>query len=101
MTIEHEQLFHNDNPDVYRHLKDLALVGRRSGMQHCSIMKLFAVLRWEIDISTTDPKFKINNNLMPFYARLLMEQEPELEGFFRLRRRKQTKGEHYEKTINI
>ena len=36
-------------------------------------------------MTTPDPVFKLNNNHRAFYARLLMAQEAELEGFFEVR----------------
>ena len=43
-------------------------------------------IRWHIDVETEAPDgFKINNNFSPFYARLWMVENPEREGFFRLR----------------
>jgi len=41
------------------------------------------VLRWERAMKTTDQtEWKLNNNYTSRYARLIMEQEPDLEGFF-------------------
>ena len=38
-------------------------------------------------MGTNDPasEFKLNNNYRSFYSRLLMEQEPELAGYFETR----------------
>jgi len=36
-------------------------------------------------MNTTDPVFKINNNHAPYYARYLMDMNPELRGFFNIR----------------
>jgi hypothetical protein len=78
--------FHTQNPDVYQKLRSLALQMRRRGVEQYSIKSLFEVLRWHHALTTNDPSgYKLNNNYTSFYARLLMEREPELEGFFELR----------------
>jgi hypothetical protein len=82
--------FHADNPHVYTQLKDLALKMRRTGRERYGIKSLFEVMRWHRALRTTEDDFKLNNNYTSFYARLLMEREPELGGFFNTRKR--TKG---------
>lgn len=77
--------FHEANPHVYAKLRDLALQLKRKGRERYSITGLFEVVRWHTALNTTDPDFKLNNNLRPWYARLLMDQEPELADFFRTR----------------
>ena len=78
-------VFHANNPNVFLELRRLARELKNAGHSHYSIKGLFEVLRWHTALSTTDPKYKLNNNLTPFYARLLMQTDPELQGFFRLR----------------
>ncbi len=78
--------FHTAHPEVYRRLRELALQMRRRGVQQYGIGGLFEVLRWKEALRTHDPDgYKLNNNYRSFYARLLMEREPELRGFFELR----------------
>jgi hypothetical protein len=81
--------YHAANPQVYRRLRAKAFALLATGKRKYGINTLIEVLRWEHDMSidTTD-EFKINNNHAPFYARLLMETNPELEGFFNLRDQK-------------
>ena len=78
--------FHRANPQVYKELRKRALRLLAVGHRRYSIYALFNVLRWHHDIKTVGDAFKINNNHGPFYERLLMEQEPELAGFFRTRK---------------
>ena len=80
--------FHAENPHVFEELRKLALKMRRSGRKHYGMKGLFEVLRWHRALETTDGDFKLNNNYTSFYARLLMDSEPELEGFFRTRKAK-------------
>lgn len=78
--------FHAANPDVYRQLRDLALDMSRRGIRRYGMKGLFEVLRWHHALRTHDPDgFKLNNNYTSFYARLLMDREVALVGFFELR----------------
>ena len=78
--------FHRDNPHVYEKLVELARAVQRAGFRNYGIEPLFARLRWHYDIDTRSTDgFKLNNNYTSRYARLLMEREPDLAGFFRTR----------------
>ena len=81
-------VFHRANPDVYAELVSLALKGKRLGLQRGSINQLFEVLRWEslVRIIRGDDDFKLNNNHRPYYARLIMDAEPTLKGWFEIRK---------------
>jgi hypothetical protein len=77
--------FHRINPHVYDALVKLArqslVRGKRTG-----IGALFEVLRWQWVIETGSvDEFRLNNNMRSRYARLIMAQEPDLEGFFDIR----------------
>lgn len=85
LTLEQRfEAFHEANPHVYAHLRRLALDARRKGRQ-VGIKMLYEVLRWQYAMSTTDDDFKLNNSYTSFYARLLMQQEAELAGYFETR----------------
>jgi len=77
--------FHEANPAVYDALRNLALDMRRRGVQHYGTKGLFEVLRWSYSLQTQGDEFLLNNNYTSRYARLLMQQEPELAGFFETR----------------
>lgn len=77
--------FHEANPHVYRELLRLALEMRRRGREKWGIAGIFEVLRWNRAMQTDAPDYKLCNTHRAFYARMLMEQEPELRGFFDLR----------------
>ena len=89
--------FHTANPDVYAELRSLALRLRRQGRKFYGIKALYEVVRFNHAMSKTphlpaygvEPKeLKINNNFTALYARLLMEREPKLKGFFATRKRR-------------
>ena len=86
---EHFEQFHERHPEVYVELLRLAQTGVRAGRTKLGIWQLVAVLRWNRSIEGLPDEredYKINNNYASRYARLLMEQNPELEGIFELRR---------------
>ncbi len=85
--------FHSQNPHVYQHLRQLALQLRNSGIQRWGIKALWEVCRYELVLRTSASarEFKLNNNYTAYYARLLMERNPELSDFFETRERR---GDH-------
>jgi len=94
-TWEEDQLeadpgmvFHRENPQVYQHLRASALALLDAGHRHHSIKGLFEVLRYNAKLRTNGKSYKLNNNHTAFYARLLMNREPRLDGFFYLRTRR-------------
>lgn len=80
--------FHVINPQVYRMLVALAREWRSvRPKQRVGIARLFEYIRWEIDvrINPSGDGFKLNNNFRSRYARLIMEQEPDLADVFEIR----------------
>lgn len=78
--------FHRENPHVYRHLRNYARKLLARGYKRWSIAGLFEVIRYGMAIDTnTDDRFKLSNNYKPLYARMLMLNEPDLDGFFILK----------------
>jgi hypothetical protein len=83
--------FHDKNPAVYRLLVRFARQWRqRFGPDAVmGIGQLFERVRWEVCIKTDDAMgFKLCNNHRAFYARLIMERNPDLDGVFRLRKQR-------------
>jgi len=82
------EAFHAANPRVYRVLRDKALELRRAGRTHYGLKRLFEWLRYDSPVAVlTDDGYRLNNSYTPHYARLLMDSEPELVGFFETRER--------------
>lgn len=85
-TIEERfQAFHTENPDVYRQLvsitRNAKMNGRNIGMK--AVGERF---RWQRENDTHDSSvYKLNNDYLSRYARLIMQQEPDLAGFFETR----------------
>ena len=93
-TVEGETIserfrsFHELNPHVYESLVGMAMRLRRNGRLKWGLKGLFEVLRWSQAIATQGDEYRLNNNYTALYARLIMEQEPALEGFFDVRERR-------------
>ena len=85
--------FHSENPHVYDKLEQLALQLRRSGINRWGMKALWEVCRYELMLRTSASakSFRLNNNHTAYYARLLMDQNPELAGFFETR---EHRGDH-------
>ena len=66
----------------------LAREWREYGRDTWSIDAAFQVARWQRRIAglpSEEEKYKLNNNHRAHYARLIMEQEEDLDGIFELR----------------
>lgn len=88
-TIEERFIeFHHDNPRVYDELVRAArLYKRQTGRGKCGMSLLFGRVRWVLAMETDSADgFRLNNNYASFYSRLIMAQEPDLEGMFDTRR---------------
>lgn len=80
------EAFHTANPWVYDALVTLARDLRARGHERVGMKMLFEVLRWNWMLTTSSPDgFKLNNNMTSRYARLIMDNEPDLAGVFELR----------------
>lgn len=87
-TIEARfQRFHLEHPEVYRRLRDLAIGLRRRGWTHLGIGMLWETLRYHTMLGSTpdEDAFRLNDHFRSRYARLLMDQEPELAEAFETR----------------
>lgn len=82
---EQFEAFHAEHPEVYGELVKVSrqVRGRRA---HWSIGAAFEVVRYYRMIGPDEGEpFLLNNNYRSYYARLIMANEPDLEGFFALR----------------
>lgn len=87
-TCSHEQKFyefHRANPQVWIEFEQKALEMIKAGRRHYSARAILEVARWSIHLQTTDEEFKVNNNHIPYYARMFRANHPEHAGFFRTR----------------
>lgn len=79
--------FHEAHPHVYYALTRLAREWVSAGHGKLGIATLFEKLRWEWHVAGVRDSqgYKLNNNYRALYARLLMTQEPDLNGLFDIR----------------
>lgn len=78
--------FHMDNPKVYERLVRKARAWRDAGHSHGSIKMFWESLRFDYGLEIgARGRFKLNNNHHSRYARLIMEREHDLAGFFETR----------------
>ena len=61
--------FDRNNPHVWKLFTDIVIKHINSGHNRGSVEFIFNIMRWEHDMETTDPFYKINNNHKPYYAR--------------------------------
>ena len=95
--------FHEANPRVYKLLVDYARRWRRANPSvPVGIDLLYARIRWDFAVNTetvearrrmassegTVNNFKLSNNHKPYYARLIMEKNPDLKGVFVTKKQK-------------
>lgn len=85
--------YHRQNPNVYELIVAYARRAKRGGKKEWGIAAIIEIIRWEHffkaqeeGIKTeggAEEKFKISNDYRSRYARLIMEQEADLSGFFK------------------
>lgn len=87
-SADKAEAFHARNPHVLARLHDLALGLLMRGHVRYSVKGLFEIIRFEEAMRTTGMAtegLKLNNDLTASYARMLMEEDPRLAGFFETR----------------
>lgn len=82
--------FHANNPEVYNNLVRLAREFRRNSQNYnrkMGIGMLYEVLRWSyyINVDLGEEEFKLSNDFRAPYARLIMQQEPDLQDAFNIK----------------
>ncbi len=90
ITDERSEEFHRRNPGVCRWLLKAALQQLADGHTHGSMRNLVEQLRQDSGdlVIERDSKYKLDNGHIPFYSRLVMQNEPALRGYFETRKRK-------------
>jgi hypothetical protein len=79
--------FHQRNPHVYHLIVDISKRMKRSGIRKFGMKGVFEYLRWQYSMQTQGERYRLNNIYTSIYARLVMETEVELKGFFETRKR--------------
>jgi hypothetical protein len=77
--------FHKENPHVYERLAEMAVDALYAGVTRLGMKQLFEVLRYEEKIRTSGDEFRLNNNYTAYYARMLIDDSPQVKSMFELR----------------
>jgi hypothetical protein len=80
--------YHKANPRVFELFKQITFKAINKGKTKLSASLVVNVIRWEHFLETTtqrDGDFKINNNFVPYYARLFMRDFPKYDKIFNTR----------------
>jgi hypothetical protein len=80
--------YHEENPQVYQTFKDYAQRIKATGRGQYSGWVICQVIRWERDVQTRGDVFKLNNDFIALYSRLLIAERPEFADFLELREMK-------------
>ena len=83
--LEAFEAFHAAHPAVYDELARVARSVKAKGFKRYGIKACFEVVRYHRMIEGLDGVPKLNNSLTAYYARRLMDSEPDLAGFFETR----------------
>jgi hypothetical protein len=78
---------HKNNPDIYNMFEHYALRASEYRERY-SAKIIFHIMRWNTMIEEDGSEYKIDDGWISHYARLFMDKNPELEGFFQTRVRK-------------
>ena len=78
---------HKNNPDIYNMFEHYALRASEYRERY-SAKIIFHIMRWNTMIEEDSSEYKIDDGWISHYARLFMDKNPELEGFFQTRVRK-------------
>lgn len=78
--------FCESNPHIYPLIVKLARQAKARGFKRYSMDVILAIIRWHHEVQTnSDEPWKLNNNWTSRFSRKVMDENPDLAGFFELR----------------
>ena len=77
--------FHQENPQVFELFKRFTEEMRGTGRKRYGVKSIAERIRWHFATTSRSDEFKMNNNYVSCYARLLILNDPELKDFFQTR----------------
>lgn len=84
---ERYNIYHEANPHILPKLTEMAYKASRAGQKNIGVAMLFEVLRWKTNVETVQTDgFKIADPLAAVYARVIMRDNIDLRGIFRLKK---------------
>lgn len=99
LLLKKFKTYHAENPHVYIRFLKLAKEMKRTGRKRYSQWIIINKMRWDSDIKTKDEVFKISNDYIALYARMVVYNHPEFSGFFELKKMKKVRKIFDSKTI--
>ncbi len=81
---ERAERFHRRNPSVYTFAVSVSRYTKSKGVQHYGIGAVWEIMRFKY-LETHGDIYKLNNNYRAWYARRIMQNEPDLANFFTTR----------------
>ncbi len=78
--------FHAENPHIFELVVKFAKQLKARGRTRYGMKSIAERVRWEMAVETDGDDFKINNNYMSCYARLLILKYPEFRSMFKTRK---------------
>lgn len=83
------EAFARANPKVEEAIVAIARELRdKHGVKRIGIALIFERLRWLYAIKTEGEAYRLNNSFRAFYARRIMAENPDLAGFFEVRKQR-------------
>jgi hypothetical protein len=76
--------YDEENPRIWIEFIKYSKEAKTKGFQNYSAKGIFEIIRWNTTAKGND-SFKLNNNYHADYARKMMKEYPEFDGFFRIR----------------
>jgi hypothetical protein len=80
--------YHQANRHVFQEFRQRAAEMKAVGRTKYSGWIIINRIRWDHDLRASGDPFKINNDYIALYARLLIHEDPSFNGFFELRKMK-------------
>jgi len=77
--------FHEENPTIYILFNRFAFEAATANRGLFGVAAIFERIRWFTTVETRGDMYKLNNNFRAYYARLWMRNNPDYDGFFRVR----------------
>lgn len=89
--------YHEQRPQIFEKFKQYAYQMKRAGREHYGAKGIIERIRWDMHMGYEEGDFKISNTFFPLYARLLVKECPEFDGFFRLKKVRGIKNPYFKK----
>ena len=85
--LERFKLFHAENPELYQMMERFSLEAGKT-RKRFSIWMVANRVRWYTKIETTGKEFKVSNDYLALYARLIVIANKHLDGLFQFKKMK-------------